>query len=505
MNSASYSTRKKRFIKVLLSASSISLFYCNTLEFIFTDLSNRYLSTTSKTTYNNNCLWEPPQQTIPNNINWYRTIVAGYPSGDKRLTFMQLEALTGWAARDSWAFETFGMSNHPFIKTNFPHHDGTWGWDAAGDQVILVVRNLREALVEFHNIMWDLGFKDTYEEVLKYQDNLYAGRPPVDLFLSWRDQQVLDEIHWSTFFTDYWMEEGLIRDVLTHNITTLQHWKMLLNPGNLSPTERSYKTVIGNKVVTPSYDPNCVNKMSGGCHPVAVISANRLIRNSTGPAEARKIAQTIQGKPGISDFLAPENEWECLWAELIVHKKGVKTSLVRGGRERKYNFSEEMLGEMINEYNRLITKYSSAEWNWRQTSQDLVQYYKEHLVTIEQELVEVQTGVRVLTQYDFLGPATRKMMNKKARVDDLDSDSFTQSRDLSKDKYDYIDYFLELDTKMSELRKSSRINGSSVEPIQSRDLSMDKNDYSDYFLQLDKKLSELRRSRRINEISKEII
>mmetsp|Transcript_12083 Transcript_12083/g.11655 ORF Transcript_12083/g.11655 Transcript_12083/m.11655 type:complete len:97 (-) Transcript_12083:338-628(-) len=94
-------------------------------------------------------------------------------------------------------------------------------------------------------------------------------------------------------------------------------------------------------------------------------------------------------------------------------------------------------------------------------------------------------------------------MNKKARVDDLDSDSFTQSRDLSKDKYDYIDYFLELDTKMSELRKSSRINGSSVEPIQSRDLSMDKNDYSDYFLQLDKKLSELRRSRRINELSRE--
>jgi hypothetical protein len=31
---------------------------------------------------------------------------------------MKLEALTGWNTRYSWAFETFGMVKHPFIKTN---------------------------------------------------------------------------------------------------------------------------------------------------------------------------------------------------------------------------------------------------------------------------------------------------------------------------------------------------------------------------------------------------
>ncbi len=37
-------------------------------------------------------------------------------SGDKRLTFVQLEALTGWSAKDEWDFQFLGMSNHPFIK-----------------------------------------------------------------------------------------------------------------------------------------------------------------------------------------------------------------------------------------------------------------------------------------------------------------------------------------------------------------------------------------------------
>ena len=75
------------------------------------------------------CKWQPPNFNVPSDIDWLKTLVVGFPSGDKRLAFMQMEGLTGWPARDEWAYETFGMSNHPFIKSNYPHYDGVWGWE----------------------------------------------------------------------------------------------------------------------------------------------------------------------------------------------------------------------------------------------------------------------------------------------------------------------------------------------------------------------------------------
>jgi hypothetical protein len=50
-------------------------------------------------------------------------MVVGFPSGDKRMTFVQMEALTGWAAKDEeWDFEYLGMTDNPFIKADYPHH-----------------------------------------------------------------------------------------------------------------------------------------------------------------------------------------------------------------------------------------------------------------------------------------------------------------------------------------------------------------------------------------------
>ena len=78
------------------------------------------------------------------------------------MTFMQMEALTGWPARDEWDFEYLGDSNHPFIKANYPHHEGIWGWGTNADQVVMVVKNIRQALVEYHDILWDIGYAETY-------------------------------------------------------------------------------------------------------------------------------------------------------------------------------------------------------------------------------------------------------------------------------------------------------------------------------------------------------
>ena len=52
------------------------------------------------------------------------------------------------AAKDEWDFEFLGYSNEPFIKANYPHHEGIWGWDEAADQVVMMIKNIRGSMVE---------------------------------------------------------------------------------------------------------------------------------------------------------------------------------------------------------------------------------------------------------------------------------------------------------------------------------------------------------------------
>jgi hypothetical protein len=104
------------------------------------------------------CEWEAAIQYndngFPTNTTFRKTIIAGYPSGDKRVTFLQLEGLTGLSARDEWEFMFLGSTNQPFIKANYPHHEGIWGWGDVGDQVVLVVSELKKVLIEYHDILW---------------------------------------------------------------------------------------------------------------------------------------------------------------------------------------------------------------------------------------------------------------------------------------------------------------------------------------------------------------
>ena len=188
---------------------------------------------------------------------------------------------------------------------------------------------------------------------------------------------------------------------------------MLMNPFRYSRDESAYDLIVGNETaVTPSYDPHCLNDISGGCFPVEIISAEKLVEKDTGIAEGRKIAKVLENRTGIDDWLITEDAWECIWEELIIRKKGLKTFIDREGvEERDYNFSEEMLTGMITELNRLINdKYSSPDWNTNPIANTLVGILQEHLVLIETELTEVQTNVRKLRKHDFLGQKTRRRL-----------------------------------------------------------------------------------------------
>ena len=402
---------KTKIFAVILFTTSYLVFNFNEVSF------NKYVKTIvprklSLDLGGGKCKWTPPIYNVPDNIEFTKTIIAGFPSGDKRLTFVQMEALTGLSARDEWDFEYLGMTNQPFIKANYPHHEGIWGWQDAGDQVIMIVRNIRRSMVEYHDILWDIGYAKTFEDAFERIDNLYAERPPLNDFLDWRDERVLDEIYWYGWFIDYWMEAGLMRCMFTHKITTPEHWYMLMQPTRYTKEEMAYDLIVGNDtVVTPSYDPHCVNDVSGGCHPIQIISAERLVETTTGPEEGVKIARSLRNNTGVEDYLIAEEAWNCIWTELIVNKKGLKTFIDREGiTERDYNFSEQMLEGMVIELTRLIDKYSSPTWNWRQTAQDVVELLEEHRELVQEELDDVRSGKRKLNKFDMLGSKTRERM-----------------------------------------------------------------------------------------------
>jgi hypothetical protein len=211
-----------------------------------------------------------------------------------------------------------------------------------------------------------------------------------------------------------------MRDMFNHKITTPDHWYMLKQPERYTKEEMAYDLIVGpDTIVSPTYDPHCLNDITAGCEPIAIISAERLVKTDTGPIEGRKIANIIANNTGIKDYMIEEEAWECIWEELILRKKGLKTFIDREGvEERDYNFSEEMLDEMLKELNRLIVKYGvGSSYSDKDTAKYLVELLQEHYDLIEEELAEVRSGERKLTKRDFLGPKTRRNMMSKQELD----------------------------------------------------------------------------------------
>ena len=52
-----------------------------------------------------NCEWQPPEDVpIESQESFYKLLIAGFPSGNKQLIFIQMEALTGLLAKNEWDF-----------------------------------------------------------------------------------------------------------------------------------------------------------------------------------------------------------------------------------------------------------------------------------------------------------------------------------------------------------------------------------------------------------------
>jgi len=263
-----------------------------------------------------------------------------------------------------------------------------------------------------------------------------------------------------------------MRDTETNNLIPAEEWFRTLSPDSIRMKEGTYEEVVDvndSSATIPAHDKRCKNLVSGGCEPVSVISGERLEKEATGPAETHKIGKILQGKKGITEYLLEEDSWDCIWGELLIEKKGGKTFLDRivSDGKRYYNFSGEMLDEMFFQLDRMITKYSSSEWASKETAKDLVSMFKDHKVSLLEELVEVQAGIRVLTEHDFLGPRTRqKMMNEKmtAMKSGMKMGLHTElseTRDLKAPEYDM--FFKNLEEELIHARMRQKREESMVE------------------------------------------
>ncbi len=344
-------------------------------------------------------------------------------------------------------------------------------------------------------------YAKTWADAFELIPNLYSARPPIEDFWEWRDLRVIDEIDWYGWFIDYWMEVsnlqipndnfiqssafvtlntvhsssmnfssyspdphypkgGLRRDIFTHQLTTPAHWKLLMRPEFYSRSEQEAAFV---PTTVENYDDLCVSSVTNGCQPVKVISAEKLVQHDTGPAENRKIAEVLLNHEGMAEYVIEEVAWECIWTELIVNHKGLKTFIDRPDySEEDYNFSAEMLELMIAQLDRLITKYSAPEWIILEISQDLVALLDEHRTLIQEELAEVLNGTRKLSRSDFLGPREREKQKAKQRAQSIHEQMDSLRNKSRQSEQDHSEYFEKLDrylvtNREKAMRKEAKI------------------------------------------------
>ena len=104
------------------------------------------------------------------------------------------------------------------------------------------------------------------------------------------------------------MEDGLMRDMFTHNVTKESQWKLAMLPHLFTKFEMRYGRFVNeteSETITPSYDPMCAT-LSKGCYPVLVVDPDKLVDPDYGPDEARKLALAINGTKGFDDWMIEE-------------------------------------------------------------------------------------------------------------------------------------------------------------------------------------------------------
>lgn len=127
----------------------------------------------------------------------------------------------------------------------------------------------------------------------------------------------------------------MLRDIFTHKKVTHEHWQELMLRPFYAREDLSFERWGDpNAEIEPEFDPNCDpegGKITNGCEPTEIISADKLLEFQPGPQETARVANALKSNPKTGDQVIPERTWNCIWSELIQKKKGPRTIRERPG------------------------------------------------------------------------------------------------------------------------------------------------------------------------------
>ena len=253
------------------------------------------------------------------------------------------------------------------------------------NQTVLVMRNPREAMISYHNLIYEIGYAKDWQTAYSFQSRVYTVRPPVYTWEAWRDRYFEKEIHWWGWFIDFWMEGGLLRDIVTHRKANITHWdECAISHEHRYPSLEGY--------VSPpvdEYHRRCKEENFGmsNCKPVSVVSYEKLATAEMGPEETKKLIDAIEGKEGMN--VIEEIAQPCVWRELVFKKVGGRLNDNRNGKgptRTEFVFTDVQLQTIRDVIQTYVEKYSSREWVDNAVAVDLVGYLEEFRDSVDEEI-----------------------------------------------------------------------------------------------------------------------
>lgn len=74
------------------------------------------------------------------------------------------------------------------------------------DQTILLLRNPRWAIPSYHTMRYELDFSEDWASSLVRIPYIYTGRPSVEVWEAWRDENFETELNAYIDHINYWMD-----------------------------------------------------------------------------------------------------------------------------------------------------------------------------------------------------------------------------------------------------------------------------------------------------------
>eukprot|EP00547_Thalassionema_nitzschioides_P006919 CAMPEP_0194200986 /NCGR_PEP_ID=MMETSP0156-20130528/1388_1 /TAXON_ID=33649 /ORGANISM="Thalassionema nitzschioides, Strain L26-B" /LENGTH=422 /DNA_ID=CAMNT_0038926071 /DNA_START=312 /DNA_END=1580 /DNA_ORIENTATION=- len=301
---------------------------------------------------------------LPLDSEPFGTLVASYPGGGMRVTWQQIEGLTGIQVGDDYQFSGPRVG---IIKTQWPHYEGIWSYGATLNQTILVVRNPRWAIPSFHNILSEVNYGQDFSEVYPYLNDLFTKRAPIANWIKWRDLKFEKEIELWAWHIDYYMEQG------SKYWTDLDFDRV---------GEKPFHFLTDEEKPWPK-DIHCINDID--CFPKALISYEKLRKHDTGPGELSKIANAVRDKKEMT--VISDEAIGCVWFETFIHAAAPNNDDrdFAGDLAEAFRFTNDQLEAMANKLEFMKEKYSAAEWANVTVAQDLVSAIEAYISDVGEE------------------------------------------------------------------------------------------------------------------------